>query len=244
MSVTSRFALTGEELDLLPTDEDVEFYAANGWYLSKQLLTDEEGALLQEASEAFYAGEKDREIPVFSSSPACRLPPEHHPLQHRDGLIRLGQPGGLLPDHLPQLLVHPHQLRVLLPELRVLPGQLIDPRRLPVNDLQRPCQQFLSPTARPQTAPRHRPCPAATATNHSKHRRHRQITQPARRVAVADRVSLRSRHHGTSECLRANGMAADAVGVSRARTFDCGTSPPERFLAGPLALATRRTKVR
>jgi hypothetical protein len=84
MSVTSRFALTGEELDLLPTDEDVEFYAANGWYLSKQLLTDEEVALLQEASEAFYAGEKDREIPVRPPRLRYWTPEKGSCLRHND----------------------------------------------------------------------------------------------------------------------------------------------------------------
>ena len=73
-----------------------------------------------------------------------RRPPEHDPLQHRDGLIRLGQLSRLPADQIPQLPVDPGQLRVLLPLLRVLPGQLIDPRRLLINDFQRPRQQLLS----------------------------------------------------------------------------------------------------
>ncbi len=44
--------------------------------------------------------------------------------------------------------------------------------------------------------------PAAAATNHSKHCRHRQITHPARRVAAVGRASLRSHRHSTSEYLQ------------------------------------------
>jgi hypothetical protein len=58
-----------------------------------------------------------------------RRPPEQHPLQHRDSGIRLGQLISLPGSQLPQL--------------RVLPGQLIDSRRLPINDSQRPRQQLL-----------------------------------------------------------------------------------------------------
>ena len=45
---------------------------------------------------------------------------------------------------LPQLLAGPGQLRVLLPQLRVLPGQVIDSYRLLLDDFQRPRQQLLS----------------------------------------------------------------------------------------------------
>lgn len=58
------FALTEEERALLPTDEDVAFYAEHGWYLSKKLFTDEEIDLLESASEDFYAGHRDRTLPV------------------------------------------------------------------------------------------------------------------------------------------------------------------------------------
>jgi hypothetical protein len=48
--------------------------------------------------------------------------------------------------------------------------------------------------------------PAAAATNHSKHCRHRQIAYPARRVAAVGRVSLRSHRHSTSEYLRSRNV--------------------------------------
>ncbi|MGC5346474.1 phytanoyl-CoA dioxygenase family protein [Streptomyces sp. DT24] len=58
------FTLTDEERELLPTDEDVAFYAEHGWYTSKKLFTDEETDLLESASERFYAGHRDRTLPV------------------------------------------------------------------------------------------------------------------------------------------------------------------------------------
>lgn len=58
------FTLTEEERELLPSDDDVAFYARHGWYLSKKLFTDEEVELLESASERFYAGHRDRTLPV------------------------------------------------------------------------------------------------------------------------------------------------------------------------------------
>ena len=54
------FTLSAEEIELLPSDEDVAFYAEHGWYLSKKLLTDDETDELVNASERYYAGERDR----------------------------------------------------------------------------------------------------------------------------------------------------------------------------------------
>jgi ectoine hydroxylase-related dioxygenase (phytanoyl-CoA dioxygenase family) len=56
--------LTDEERELLPSDEDVAFYAEHGWYLSKKLFTDAEVDELVQASDRFYAGERDRRLPV------------------------------------------------------------------------------------------------------------------------------------------------------------------------------------
>jgi ectoine hydroxylase-related dioxygenase (phytanoyl-CoA dioxygenase family) len=64
MGTNPAFELTDAELELLPSAEDIAFYAENGWYLSQKLLTDDEIATLEEASEKFYAGVKDREIPA------------------------------------------------------------------------------------------------------------------------------------------------------------------------------------
>ena len=64
LSVTPPFTLTEEECSLLPSDSDVEFYAEHGWYLSKKLFTDGEVDELVAASERYYAGERDRALPL------------------------------------------------------------------------------------------------------------------------------------------------------------------------------------
>lgn len=63
-SVTPRFTLTQAERSLLPSDSDVELYAAHGWYLSKKLFTDDEVDELVAASDRYYAGERDRRLPL------------------------------------------------------------------------------------------------------------------------------------------------------------------------------------
>jgi ectoine hydroxylase-related dioxygenase (phytanoyl-CoA dioxygenase family) len=55
--------LTEAERALLPSDSDIEFYAAHGWYLSKKLFTDGEIDELVAASDRYYAGERDRTLP-------------------------------------------------------------------------------------------------------------------------------------------------------------------------------------
>ncbi len=55
--------LTEEERQLLPSDEDVEFYAEHGWYLTGKLFTDDEVDELVEVTERFYAGHRDRTLP-------------------------------------------------------------------------------------------------------------------------------------------------------------------------------------
>lgn len=62
--VSEYSALTEEEIQLLPSDEDVRHYAEHGWYLSKKLLSDAETEALTAASERFYAGHRGRELPV------------------------------------------------------------------------------------------------------------------------------------------------------------------------------------
>jgi phytanoyl-CoA dioxygenase PhyH len=58
------FALTESDRALLPTDADVGDYAEHGWYLSRKLLTDDEVDTLHAASERFYAGHRDRRLPL------------------------------------------------------------------------------------------------------------------------------------------------------------------------------------
>ena len=64
ISSAPRFTLTDDEHDLLPSADDVEFYAKHGWYLSKKLFTDDEVDELIGASDRYYGGERDRSLPV------------------------------------------------------------------------------------------------------------------------------------------------------------------------------------
>jgi Phytanoyl-CoA dioxygenase (PhyH) len=96
LSVTPQFALTDDERALLPSDADVEFYAEHGWYLSKKLLTDDEVDELFAASERYYAGERDRGLPVRPPKLAYWDPSKGDVQRHNDyvhyehdGLARL-----------------------------------------------------------------------------------------------------------------------------------------------------------
>src|ERR1044072_2740728 len=55
--------LTPEQCELLPTDDDVEFYRQHGYYLSKKIFTDEEIDDALYGSDRFYAGERDFLLP-------------------------------------------------------------------------------------------------------------------------------------------------------------------------------------
>ena len=64
MTTVSESMLTEREQALLPSDEDARFFAEHGWYLSKKLLSDAEIDDLSSATERYYAGERDRRLPV------------------------------------------------------------------------------------------------------------------------------------------------------------------------------------
>ncbi|MGI5243474.1 phytanoyl-CoA dioxygenase family protein [Dactylosporangium sp. CA-139066] len=84
MSVTEEFALSEEERALLPTDEEVEAYARNGWYLTRKLLSDDEVDELTAASERFYAGERSRTLPVRPARLAYWEPASGPVQRHND----------------------------------------------------------------------------------------------------------------------------------------------------------------
>ncbi|MGW2051691.1 phytanoyl-CoA dioxygenase family protein [Streptomyces sp. NPDC001858] len=85
-TITSEFMLTDAEIDLLPSDSDVAFYAEHGWYLSKKLFSDEEVERLEAASESFYAGHRDRELPRRPPRLAY-WKPEDGPVQRHNDYI-------------------------------------------------------------------------------------------------------------------------------------------------------------
>ncbi|QMU80121.1 phytanoyl-CoA dioxygenase family protein [Streptacidiphilus sp. PB12-B1b] len=78
------FTLTEEERELLPSDAEVASYAEHGWYLSKKLFTDEEVELLEAASERFYAGHRDRTLPVRPPKLAYWEPAKGQVQRHND----------------------------------------------------------------------------------------------------------------------------------------------------------------
>lgn len=84
LSVSPSPSLTDEERSLLPSDSDVEFYAEHGWYLSKKLFTDGEVDELVAASERYYAGERDRTLPVRPPKLAYWDPAQGDVQRHND----------------------------------------------------------------------------------------------------------------------------------------------------------------
>ncbi|MEU7055842.1 phytanoyl-CoA dioxygenase family protein [Streptomyces sp. NPDC046197] len=78
------FKLTEDEKELLPTDDEVRHYAEHGWYLSRKLFTDDEIDLLTAASDRFYAGHRDRTLPVRPPGLAYWTPQDGDVQRHHD----------------------------------------------------------------------------------------------------------------------------------------------------------------
>jgi ectoine hydroxylase-related dioxygenase (phytanoyl-CoA dioxygenase family) len=66
--------LSAEEQEFLPSEKDLQFYAEHGWYLSNQLLANEEVEILRTASQEYYAGHRDRILPVRPTKVAAWTP--------------------------------------------------------------------------------------------------------------------------------------------------------------------------
>jgi hypothetical protein len=84
MTTTSPFTLSEAELDLLPTDAEVEEYAQHGWYLSRKLFSDDEVDALVAATDAFYAGHRDRSLPQRPPNLAYWEPSHGQVQRHND----------------------------------------------------------------------------------------------------------------------------------------------------------------
>lgn len=78
------YFLTERDRALLPSDEDVLRYAERGWYLSEKLLTDDEVDALTDASERFYAGYRDRELPIRPPNLSYWEPSKGNIQRHND----------------------------------------------------------------------------------------------------------------------------------------------------------------
>ena len=55
--------LSEEQLELLPTEEEVAFYEEHGWFISKKILPDKIIDEAFEGAQKFYSGERDAVIP-------------------------------------------------------------------------------------------------------------------------------------------------------------------------------------
>jgi ectoine hydroxylase-related dioxygenase (phytanoyl-CoA dioxygenase family) len=82
--MSDEFHLTADELALLPSDSDVRFYAEHGWYLSKKLFSDSEIDALVAASDDYYGGARDRELPVRPAKLASWKPSDGPVQRHND----------------------------------------------------------------------------------------------------------------------------------------------------------------
>lgn len=78
--------LTPEEQALLPSDDDVRFFAEHGWYLSRKLLSDSEVDDLAAAVERYYAGERSRRLPVRPPR-LSYWEPEHGDVQRHNDYV-------------------------------------------------------------------------------------------------------------------------------------------------------------
>jgi Phytanoyl-CoA dioxygenase (PhyH) len=64
MTICAKDLLRPEQMAYLPTEADIAFYEAHGWYISPKILADEviDQAIL--GSERFYRGDRDGVVPV------------------------------------------------------------------------------------------------------------------------------------------------------------------------------------
>jgi len=84
MTTIERYPLSEQDRALLPSDEDVAFYAEHGWYLTKKLFTDAEVDELVAASERYYAGERSRRLPTRPPRLAYWEPDQGDVQRHND----------------------------------------------------------------------------------------------------------------------------------------------------------------
>ena len=86
MMSSIEFSLTAEEEALLPSDADVRFYAEHGWYLSGKLFSDDEVDALVMASDDYYDGARDHQLPTRPPKLAY-WQPEHGDVQRHNDYV-------------------------------------------------------------------------------------------------------------------------------------------------------------
>lgn len=74
-----------EEAAALPSARDADFYAEHGWWLSAgRVFSDDELDRLQEATEKYYEGHRDRQLPVRPPYLASWTPEDGDVQRHND----------------------------------------------------------------------------------------------------------------------------------------------------------------
>jgi hypothetical protein len=77
--------LSEAERRVLPSAQDAGFYAEHGWWLSAgRLFSDDELDMLQEASEKYYEGHRDRQLPTRPPFLASWTPADGDVQRHND----------------------------------------------------------------------------------------------------------------------------------------------------------------
>ena len=82
--IAAASGLTDAERELLPTGDDVRWYAEHGWYLTRKLLTDDQVDTLTAASERYYAGHRDRTLAARPPNLAYWTPEQGPVQRHND----------------------------------------------------------------------------------------------------------------------------------------------------------------
>jgi ectoine hydroxylase-related dioxygenase (phytanoyl-CoA dioxygenase family) len=83
MTEAAEYTLAGQE-QLLPAAQDCAWYADHGWYLSGKLFTDDEIDALAQAAARYYAGHRDRRLPVRPPALAYWTPQDGPVQRHND----------------------------------------------------------------------------------------------------------------------------------------------------------------
>ncbi|MEO6701054.1 MAG: phytanoyl-CoA dioxygenase family protein, partial [Jatrophihabitantaceae bacterium] len=86
--LADEFSLTDAERALLPTAEEVQFYTEHGWYLTRKLFSDAEIDALVEASDNYYAGARDHQLPTRPPKLASWTP-EHGQVQRHNDYVHV-----------------------------------------------------------------------------------------------------------------------------------------------------------
>lgn len=78
------FELSSAEQELLPSDDDVEFYQQHGWFVTPRLFSDEEVDAASVALAAHHRGERDKKLPITLDEMDDWTEGSAHPIRFND----------------------------------------------------------------------------------------------------------------------------------------------------------------